>query len=335
VKARLFSPRASIIARILAILLLQTHTASAVEIDLSTEVFKQGAMIKAESSEALPAALLYNVRFEVNGSGTGTFEPLFGSGDLIARLQAIAPGAAAQLQFTLPNLPRKFPVSLGATRIYQQLSPVPLGNGVTDGSFEIAGKVKAQVTKSGTVKVSASKMKFKASDSSGSPLSFDGAYTVNVGKLIIEPAVASSVTPQPDFIVLRNSHITSGNDEYETQSPGTVDVTFVKRGKSTSNDFIIQNDGPSPDSFKLRALFHSSSLSVRVFDGKKEITDQVAPAVGYPIDNLPSGGTRVFRLVVTVSRDAKPGSNLNAGVRVSRTADESVADTGGVSIFVK
>ncbi len=307
--------------------------ALAVELDLAGKVFKKDGVIKAQSTMPVPAALLYDVRLEVSGTGTGTFGEVFATGDLATRLDAIAPGSSHKLRITLANLSQKLPVTLGQTMAFDQLSGVPIAPG-TQGSFISKGKIKAQITKDGIVKASGSKMSFKAQDFSGAKLPVTGEYTIDTGRLVVEPSPATSATPRPDFILLLNSRFTIGNDEYVTNAPGTVDVPTLKKGKTKSLFFIVQNDGPATDDFTLRGLIPANGLSLRVFDGKTEITDAVFDPSGFAINALPSGGTKLLRMVVKVASNAQ-GFGLTAGVRVARTAAPSVSDTGGFSVIVR
>ncbi len=314
-------------------LVVSQWSAIAVDLDLAGKVFKKDGTIKVQSTAAVPAALLYDIRLEASGTGTGTFGEVFASGDLATRLDAISSGASHKLRITLANLSQKLPVTLGQTMAFDQLSGVPIAPG-TQGSFISKGKIKAQITKDGIVKASASKMSFKAQDFNGTKLPVTGEYTINTGKLVVEPTPATSTTPRPDFILLLNSRFTIGNDEYVTNAPGTVDVPTLKKGKSKSLYFIVQNDGPAADDFTLRGLIPANGLSLRVFDGKTEITDAVFGTNGFAINALPSGGTKLFRMVVKVGSDAQ-GFGLTAGVRVLRTAAPSVSDTGGFSVIVR
>jgi hypothetical protein len=306
----------------------------AVDLDLAGKAFQNGGKIAVNSTSPVPAALLYDVRLEASGTGTGTFEALLGSGDLATRLEQLEPGASRDLRITLANLSGKLPVKLGQTTAFQQLFNVPLGNGIT-GEFTSKGKIKAQIAKDGMVKASATKMKFTAKDQNQAKVVVDGAYTIDTGKLVVEPSPATSATPQPDFILLLNTRFTIGNDEYNASAPGTVDVVPLKRGRTKTDFFIVQNDGPSSDTFIVRALFSPPGISLRVFDGKTDITAQVSSSGGYVIENLPSAGTKLFRMSVKLEKEAVGRGTLSAGVRVSRSADENVSDTGGISVFAR
>jgi hypothetical protein len=324
------------LASLAIILLLAGRQTRAAEVDLTGRTFKNGGKIAASSATTVPGALLYDIRFEANGTGTGTFGFVFGTGDLAARLDQLQPGSSSKLKITLANIPGKLPVVLGQTLAFDQLFGVPVAAEVNDGQFVSKGKIKAQIAKNGIVKVSATGMNFKAANSSNRNVAVTGGYELNSGKVVVEPSPATSQTPRPDFILLLNKHFTIGNDEYETSAPGTIDVTRLKRGRTKSLYFIVQNDGPASDTFVLRSLFPSSGASLRVFDGKTEITDQVAPAAGgYSIPNLASGGTKLFRMVMKVESDAAPGSTQSAGVRISRSADAALSDTGGINAFVQ
>ncbi|MEO8352908.1 MAG: hypothetical protein ABI680_14340 [Chthoniobacteraceae bacterium] len=303
------------------------------EVNLAGEVFAKGGKISVSSSDAVPPALLYDISFEAGGTGTGTFGAVLGSGDLATRLDQLQPGSSQKLRVTLANLSQKLPMTLGQTMAFDQLSNVPLGDGAT-GRFTSRGKVKLRIEKNGKVKASAQKMKFSASDQNGGNIAVTGQYAIDSGRLVVVPSPASSLTQQPDFILLLNQHFTIGNDEYETNSPGTVDVVRVKRGRTKNDNFVIQNDGPNTDSFKLFVLFPSNGVSLRVFDGKKEITEQAMSQDGFAINDLPSGGTKLFRMAVKVAKDAPSGSIQSAGVRVVRSADFSARDTGGFSVNV-
>jgi len=317
-----------------AIILLHSQSASAVELDLTGKTFTNGGKFVVSSTASVAPSMLYDVRLEASGTGTGTFASVFGSGDLATRLEQIQPGSSHDLRITLANLSGKLPVLLGQTTAFQQLGNVPVsGTGV--GDFISKGKIKAQITKEGIVKATAKGMKFTAHDHDQTKVSVTGAYTVDAGRLVVEPSPATSTTPRPDLILLLNTRFTIGNDEYDTTAPGVVDVVPLKRGRTKTDYFIVQNDGPAADSLVLRSLFSPPGLSLRVFEGKSEITDQVASQKGYLIENLPSAGTKLFRMSVKLESDAALRGTLTAGVRVSRSADASVSDTGGISVFVR
>jgi hypothetical protein len=105
----------------------------------------------------------------------------------------------------------------------------------------------------------------------------------------------------------------------------------LRHNQSRTDIFLVQNAGPSAQSFTVTSGSLPTGFSIRVFDGKSEVTSSVE-GTGYGIPNLASGAFKELRMKTTVSSAAVKNSYNFVPLKVSNGTE---VDWASATIHVK
>ena len=316
-------------------LLLLPLLARAVSFDLTGLQLRNGGKITLSSTATLPVAPLYKVTISASGTATGTFAQAVGAGpfDLRTALTQLigAQFADNMLNISLANLPDKLPATL-ATGVGFQFFPVSISG--TAATAEGKASISLKLDKNGKIMGTASGLSF-VFFKARKPVKFTGMLAALSGTLTVQASGASQSNAQPDIMIMANPHVVIGNDVYSTSAPGSATpfASRVSAGKSHTDTFLVQNDGPATDSFLLKSGTLPANISFQAFDGKTDITSLVKGA-GYPISNLPSGALKAIRVKITVGKAAPRFSQYYVSFSASRASDSSSIDWASSFLFV-
>jgi hypothetical protein len=297
--------------------------AHAASITLAGQVFKPGGKLSGVSADTVPAAFLYDVAIEATGTSTGEFLFSTGTGDIIANLitRGLNPGVAGELI----NISGKLPITFCNGHVIPiGYSAVPLSATTSAASLTVKAAVSFSIDKDGHVHASASGFSFNARDEHNHKIPYTGSCIITSGSFTVVPASADFdvATPTIDF---PQGHFTWNQS-----------IIRMNRGSSKTQLFIIKNDGPNTDTLTLVGLpplpFPIPSTkknppppkpnyTVKVYDGLTDVTSAVyttattgfeITGTGYPIPEMPSGGTRLIKAVVHAGANA-PSPNSESG----------------------
>ncbi|MGC3990039.1 MAG: hypothetical protein QM796_10250 [Chthoniobacteraceae bacterium] len=217
---------------------------------------------------------------------------------------------------------------------------MPIGNSVTAATVDAAITFKLGINAKGIVSTAfASAM--KAKDGNGKKLPLTGAFTFSNGSLSVTPAAATSSDPQPNLMIVLNHVFALGNNVVDTTGGNNVTFLRIKRGASASQYLIAKNNGPSTDALNLIGLHLPTGVTTNVYDGKTDITSQVYSANGYAVQSggadLPSAGTKLFKMVIHVGKQASLTNIFSPDyieLKLRCTADTSNFTVAGGEVIV-
>jgi len=317
---------------LLAIALLSA-AAPAVTLSMGGSQFKNGGKIALNSgTSTLPAAQLYELTANVSGSATGNFLPLVGGSTGIVSLNAAlgtllgSSGASNYLGVTLANLPDKIPATLVnglALQYFYTVTPLV----ISSGHYTI------KVDKHGKFSLALTSLRFKTL-TNGKTAPLTGSFDATAGStLTVYPAGPSSMAAQPNIMILANAHVVIGYSIFNSFPPGNISPLFhaLRHNQSRTDIFLVQNAGPSAQSFTVTSGSLPTGFSIRVFDGKSEVTSSVE-GTGYGIPNLASGAFKELRMKTTVSSAAVKNSYNFVPLKVSNGTE---VDWASATIHVK
>jgi len=112
-----------------------------------------------------------------------------------------------------------------------------------------------------------------------------------------------------------------GNNVYNATGTSQTTTARRHRGATAVFDLKVQNEGTTPDTFKLKGPGGSAAFRVRYLAGSTDITKAVTAGT-YRVSNLAPGATRVVRLVITV-RDAARLGILRSWLVTASSAHDS------------
>jgi hypothetical protein len=307
--------------------------APAVTLSLGGARFTNHGKVALNSgTSTLPAAQLYELTADVSGSATGNFLPLVGGSTGIVSLNAVignllgSSAASNYLGVTLVNLPDKIPATLAngpALQYFYTVTPLV----ISSGHYTI------KLDKNGKFSLALTSLRFKTyTNRKTAPLT--GSFDATPGStLAVYPAGASSNTAQPNIMILANAHVAIGYGFYNSFPPGNISPIYhaLRHNQSRTDIFLVQNAGPSTQSFTVSSGSLPTGFSIRVFDGKTEVTSSVE-GTGYAIPNLASGAIKELRMKTTISSAAAKNTYNYASLKVSNGTE---IDWASATINVK
>lgn len=319
------------IAALAAVLLAAPLVSRAIDIDLTGAKLVKHGKIDVAGATPLAPAILYKITLDVTGTANGDFETALGSGDLD---QALSTNFSFinLLPVTLADLNGKLPATLASGLAIQGFPDAMLTTG--EGTAVMSGNLSLKLDKHGNFTGSVSHLGFSAYV--GTQLvAFTGTYTALSGTMTIAPSLASITSPQPDLMLMPNTRVVLGNDVYYSSSPGTLLSNELSPGKSKTEIFLLQNDGPATDSFVLTMPSGlPAGATVEILSGKTKITSQVAGA-GYTFSNLASGAVEILKVKVTVAKNTHKGSSETVTLEAASTAAPAAVDFATYLVFVQ
>ncbi|MET1050242.1 MAG: hypothetical protein ABWZ55_11475, partial [Acidimicrobiales bacterium] len=118
---------------------------------------------------------------------------------------------------------------------------------------------------------------------------------------------------------------TVGDGVYNLTGVGQTRTARTARGASATFFVTIQNDGTTPEAFRLRGQPSTTNYTVQYFTGGVDIT---LPANNgtYQTPVLAPGAIRTVKVVVTVGSRAPAGSEVSRLVTISSASDPTVKD---------
>jgi len=329
----------------LAFLTLLSQSAHALVINLDGSKFKNGGSFTV-SQGTLPAATLYKGDLALTVSGTGIFETLLGTSDpvdLYTKLQQNlgTPVADDITSHTALNEPGTLPVTLVKGPALQYFYHFVSSNGQTFVYLRVIlkGKFNVKVDENGVVKAKVNALTFSAAKLTyvngvlkktvPVPFTSKNTLTIQSGTLTIDSANTHTANAKPDLMVMPNKYLALGNDVYSSSAPGSQSLyaTKLKAGHSLTVQFILQNDGPSTDDFKvsLGTLFTGATVSVTDPANNADATTETF--------TLDPGAIKVLQMKITLA------SNVAAGLQtvplmMFRSADSTAKDWASAFIQI-
>jgi len=146
--------------------------------------------------------------------------------------------------------------------------------------------------------------------------------------------VDASSQRRPDLSIGFGSHRMVGDNVYNEDGAGQTVLTQLRTGKSKASLLTVQNDGSEPDTVSLTIEGQGDSFRVRLLSGTKNITASVTGGT-FRIENIPPGGSRALKAVVTPRRSAQVGEVLSLRIHASSEADPTAQDTVSYEVTVK
>ena len=309
--------------------------AEALTISGTGVILKNGGKILVTSTETLSAAKIYTVTLDLSGSATGGIAEYLGPGTINLRTALTntfgATIATSALGSTLANLSGKLPAALAvgpASQYYYVVSGTTVQSLETKGVYSLkldkAGKFTGRLSHL-TVSILMNRKK--------QPLT--GDFVATSGSVTVLAVGASSLTPQPDIMVMGSPRVVIGCNQFFTSGAdfGAYKPFYTKVAKGSAHSFtlLVLNDGPSTDTFLLESGSIPAGFTVTGHDGKKPITSSEFVA-GYSI-TLGSGALKPINVTVKAVDPIKLKYYI-LPFSAQRAANSSVIDWAGLSIYV-
>jgi hypothetical protein len=147
----------------------------------------------------------------------------------------------------------------------------------------------------------------------------DGQFTTTAGLLEL-------ATFRSDALVkVASAASFVGDNVYNTTGSGQSVTASKPQGTTQQFTIRVQNDGTSNDSFKLSGPGNQSGFTAHYFDGTTDITSAVVAGTFQTVSLAP-GGTKDYRLAVSVSSTATIGVTRSWLVRATSVHDNTNAD---------
>ncbi|MGA3172329.1 MAG: hypothetical protein ABSE62_15100 [Chthoniobacteraceae bacterium] len=320
---------------LLLITLLLPMLARAVDFDATGVVLKNGGTLRITGTTPVPPAQIYSVTMDLSGTASGEFANYLGSGPI--NLRAALTGsfgsftATNVLGATLANLSGTFPATLATGAASQYYYPM-----ITSTSYQTvraAGDFSLKISKHGifTGSITHQSYGFYVGTKRHT---ITGSFVATSGTVSVSPVAATGTTAQPDIMFLSGPHVILGCQVYFTTPDGTIPpfYTGVAKGSTHTTTFLVQNDGPSTDTFLFESGSIPSGFSVVGYDGKTKITPATLSGTGYPI-TLASGALKAINVKITTGSHAAAGYYF-IPFSAQRSVDDTSTDWASAALYV-
>lgn len=169
----------------------------------------------------------------------------------------------------------------------------------------------------------------------------NGAHTFSVRAVDtagnVGPAASRSFTVavdnalrRPDGMIRKSSESSfAGNNIYNSTGSQQTESATGGRGQTRTYVIQFQNDGSRRDTILVRGPGSSSAFQVKYLQGASGSTDITTQVVNgsYAFSNVPVGGSRTIRIVVTVRSTAPNGAIFNALLTARSQTNASAVDS--------
>jgi hypothetical protein len=124
---------------------------------------------------------------------------------------------------------------------------------------------------------------------------------------------------------------------YNTTAVGQTRVVKAKRKATRTFDIAVRNRGTGTEGFKLKGLGSVTNFTVKYLAGRTGTTNITGgvKAGTYTLRDVPAGGTKHIRAVITVKGTATIGSTFSRLVTATSTQASTAKDAakGAVSVI--
>ncbi len=155
---------------------------------------------------------------------------------------------------------------------------------------------------------------------------FTDAAGIATADYVAKWGLGTAVVRKPDGRIRLGTGAFAGDNVYNTTGAGQSKTGSAAKGKTISFGISIQNDGSSPDIFKIKATgTAANAYTVKYFRGTTDITAAVVAGT-YKTTSLAQAATYLITAKVTVKSTAAAGSSVTRLVTITSVGNSTRKD---------